>query len=49
MKIYNVSEPIVNYYINLIENEKRTLIEVPERFREEILRIFKSDTESSNE
>lgn len=40
MKIYNVSEPIVNSYITLIKAGKRTIKDVPEKFQEEIAAIL---------
>lgn len=36
MKIYNVSEPIVNSYIALINAGKRTIKDIPEKFQEEV-------------
>lgn len=36
MQIYKVSEPIVNHYITLINAGKKTIKDVPERFKEEI-------------
>lgn len=40
MKIYNVSEPIVNSYISLINAGKKNIKEVPEKFREEIAELL---------
>lgn len=36
MKVYNVSEPIVNHYINLVRANKRTIDNVPYDLREEV-------------
>ncbi len=40
MKLYNVSDPIVNHYITLVNAGKKTITEVPEKFRQEIADIL---------
>lgn len=40
MKIYNVSEPIVNHYITLINAGKKTIEDVPAKFQKEIASLL---------
>lgn len=40
MKVYNVSEPIVNSYITLVNAGKRTIKEIPEKFQNEVATIL---------
>ena len=40
MNIVNVSEPIVRHYLNLVEANKKTIQEVPEKFRQEVADIL---------
>lgn len=40
MKIYNVSEPIVQQYISLVEAGKKDIQDVPEMHREEVANIL---------
>ena len=40
MNIVNVSDPIVRHYLILVEANKKTIQEVPEKFRQEVADIL---------